>query len=202
MSRESPPDEEPADADVPTWDDEYLDRVADQLKFNFDLQRDKRVDGELFPMYGELRIQSHKQFFHPALNYAHQSTFEHLFVRQVDRATVAELERSVALGEELADRWVEADEEHRSTEFTFVFVAPEISADVRSFVEQFRERTLIAYGYKGHYEINIVVVAPDREDHVASTNADVWRAFTVWTSPEEQTEQGGLLSRLARRLRR
>lgn len=184
----------------PEWDDEYLDRVADRLQFNYDLWKDERVHGERFSLYGQLRIESHKQFFHPALDYARQTVHKHLFVRRVRDVSVPDLERYVELGEELAGDWVEPDEEHRGTEFTFVLVAPQIPTEVRSFVKGFRQRTLLRYGFHGHYEINLVVVAPEREDHGASRNADVWRAFALWAPREPEPE--GLLSRLVARLRR
>ena len=180
---------------VPEWDDEYLDRVANDLKFNYDLSKDERVVGERFPLYGRLVMENRKQFLHESITYANHSVHEHLFVRRVDTVTPASLERDVGLAHGLADEWIDADEGHRGTEFTFVVVAPEIPDDVRSFVSGFRDRTLIKFGYYGHYEVNLAVVAPDRTDHVASRNADVWRAFTPWADPEAGGE--GLFSRLA-----
>jgi hypothetical protein len=182
---------------VPDWDDEYLDRVSDRLMFNYDLQKDYAVRGETFPMYGELRIQRHKQFFHPAISYGHHESFEHLFVEEVSRPTVATFERLVDLGHELADAWVEADEEHYSTEFIFCVVADEIPEDVRSFVAGFRDRTLLKYGYNGHYEIHLVCVAPGAEAAVASKETTLDRAFRVWEPIDEPT---GLLGKLKRRL--
>jgi hypothetical protein len=193
-------DDLPDEVEVPEWDDEYLDRVAHRLKFNYDLSRDERVAGERFPLYGRLLIESRKQFFHPSLDYANQRTEEHLFADRVDRVRVADLERYAALGEDLADTWIEADEEHRGTEFTFVLVVPTIPDDVRSFVEGFRDRTLLRFGYYGHYEVNIAVVAPDEEAHAASANTDVWRAFAPWAD-DETAESTGLLGRLFGRFR-
>lgn len=191
--RAVPGDDGPA---IPSWDDEYLDRVAHRLKFNFDLERDKRVRGERFDLYGRMLIESRKQFFHPALRYARQQSLEHLFVSRVDRVRVADLERTVEMAHELADEWIDADEEHHGTEFTFVFVAPDVAPDVREFVEGFRDRTLLKYGYHGHYEVNLAVVAPGAEAHVASENADVWRAFVTWETPDEAAP--GLVGRLRR----
>lgn len=182
--------------EIPTWDDEYVDRVAHRLKFNFDLERDRRVRGERFDLYGLMLIQSQKQFLHPSLNYARQQSREHLLVRRVDRVTVADLERAVEIAHDLADEWIDADEEHQGTEFTFCFVAPDVPADVRAFVEGFRDRTLLKYGYHGHYEVNLAVVAPAAETHVASRNADVWRAFVTWETPDEAAP--GLVGRLRR----
>lgn len=183
---------------VPDWDDEYVDRVSDRLMFNYDLQQDYHVHGESFTLYGSLRMESHKQFFHPALSYARNESTEHLFVRRAT-AGVAALERLVDLGHTLADEWVAADEEHYSTDFTFVLVAPDIDDDVRRFVAGFRDRTLLRYGYYGHYEINLLVVAPDTETLVASANADVADAFRLWPAEDDAR---GLLGRLAGRLRR
>lgn len=187
--------------DVPEWDDEYLDRVANRLKFNYDLQRGKRVRGERFPLYGRLLVESHKQFLHPGLDYANQRAEEHLFARRVDRVGVDDVERYADLGNDLADGWVEPDEEHRGTEFTFVLVAATLPDDVRTFVEGFRDRTLIRFGYHGHYEVNIAVVAPDEKAHAASHNADVWRAFAPWADDEPAEESAGMLGRLFGRLR-
>lgn len=189
--------DEPTDAPsaVPEWNDPYLDAVAARLKFNFDLERDKRVAGERFDCYGRMVIESQKQFFHPALSYARQQNLEHLFVRCVDRVSVADLERAVETGHDLADEWIDADEEHQGTEFTFVFVADAVPDDVRSFIEGFKARTLLKYGYYGHYELNLVVVAPEAEAFVASPNADVWRAFALWTDVNPDPEPG-LVARL------
>jgi hypothetical protein len=178
--------------DVPDWDDEYIDRVSDRLLFNYDLERDHRIRGESFSLYGELRMENQRQFFHPALSYGRHESAEHLFVRRADRPSVAELERLVVLGHDLAED-IEADEEHFSTDFTFTLVANQLD-EVREFVADFHDRTLLKYGYYGHYEVNLVVAAPESEELVASQNADVAEAFRLW-EPDE-TEQG-LLARLA-----
>lgn len=182
---------------VPDWDDDYLDRVSDRLMYNYDLVRDHSVRGEQFGLYGELRVLNQKRFFHPSLSYADQKTGEHVFARRVDRPTVAELQRLAALGNDLAEEWVEGDEEHFETKFTFVLVAEDVPEDVRSFVDGFRDRTLLKFGYYGHYEVNLVVVAPDEEAAVASEAADVLGAFALWDDVEREPE--GFFSRFARR---
>ncbi|ADQ65887.1 hypothetical protein C499_11801 [Halogeometricum borinquense DSM 11551] len=188
---------------VPDWEDSYLDKVSDRLMFNYDLEKDRSVSGERFDLFGEMRIESEKHFIHPALNYANHESHEFLFARRVTHPTVAELERLVGLGHELADGddWFVADEEHFGTDFTFVLVANEVPADVREFVAEFSDRTLIKFGYYGHYEVNLAVVAPDEEDAVASQNADVAQAFTLWDDVR-QTEQRGVVARVLDRLRR
>jgi hypothetical protein len=188
--------------DVPEWDDEYLDRVSDRLMFNYDLERGRTVRGERFDLFAEMRMQSQKHFFHPALNYGHHEAREFLFARRVDRASVAELERLVDLGHELADdeEWVVPDEEHYGTDFTFVLVAPEIPADVREFVADFSDRTLLKFGYYGHYEVNLVVVAPEEREAVGSESADATQAFALWRDVETRDDRG-FLARLVARLR-
>ena len=182
--------------EVPTWDDEYFDRVSDRLMFSYDLERDYSVRGHSFPMYAELRMENQKQFLHPALNYADHETREHLFARRAGEPTVPDLEALVDLGHDLADDWIDADEEHYETNFTFVLVADTLSDAVRSFVSGFRDRTLLKYGYYGHYEVNLVVVAPDDEDGVASQEADVLQAFALWGDVERPSES--FLSRFAK----
>jgi hypothetical protein len=184
--------------DVPEWDDEYVDRVSDRLMFNYDLERDHRADGETFDLYGRLEIHSQKQFFHPAITYGHYVSFEHLFLRRVEAVRVTDLTRLVDLGTALAERWIDADEEHYATEFTFVLVASDIPEDVREFVAGFAEREMLKYGYNGHYELHLAVVAPDREAVVTSRRADVGPALTVWEPIE--TERSGPIERLKRRL--
>lgn len=174
-------------ADVPTWPDDYLDRVSDRLLANYDLERDRAVGGERFELYGEMRMHSEKHFFHPALSYGRHHQTEHLFARRSGTVDVTELERLVALGHDLADEWVEPDERHFSTDFTFVSVVDAIPEAVRAFVEGFRDRNLLRYGYLGHYEVNLAVVAPDREELVASQQADVAEAFRLW-DPIERPE--------------
>ncbi|UPW01731.1 hypothetical protein M0R88_06415 [Halorussus gelatinilyticus] len=182
--------------DVPEWDDEYLDRVSDRLMFSFDLERKFDVRGRTFEMYGEMRIESQKQLFHAALNYGNHEKREHLFVRRADDVSRADLESLVGLGHDLADEWIDADERHFGTDFTFVVVAPELPDDVRSFVSGFRDRTLLKFGYYGDYEVNLVVVAPDEEEAVESEEAEVAAAFRLWESLDEVDESKGLLDRL------
>jgi len=184
--------------DVPEWDDEYVDRVSGRLMFNYDLDRDYRVDGEAFDLYGRLEIHTQKKFFHPAITYGHHVSYEHLFLRRAESVRVPTLERLVDLATDLADRWIEADEEHYATEFTFVVVVPEIPDDVREFVASFRDRTMLKYGYNGYYETHLAVVAPDEEAVVTSERADVADALTVW-EPIDATRPGPL-ERLKRRL--
>ncbi|WP_458207364.1 hypothetical protein [Haladaptatus sp. NG-SE-30] len=184
---------------VPDWEDEYVDRVSDRLFVNFDLEKSHSVHGQQFTLYGRMLMENQKQFFHRSLNYANHTIEEHLFVRRADSVRVSDIESLVEFGHDLADEWIEADEEHFGTEFTFVVVTSEIPDDVHEFVSGFRDRTLLKYGYYGRYEINLVVVAPEREEIVSSTNADVSAAFALW-QPLESKKQG-LLGRVVRRLR-
>ncbi|MFC7082056.1 hypothetical protein [Halorussus caseinilyticus] len=190
--------EESADADtpddVPDWDDEYVDRVSDRLMFNYDLEKDYRVRGRPFTMYGELRMESQKHFLHPSVNYANYEAREHLFVRRAESISAADIDELVELGHALADERIDPDEEHYGTEFTFAVVVPEIPDAVRERVAGFRDRTLLKFGYYGHYEVNLLVVAPDDEQVVESENADVAAAFRTWSDVPEQSP--GLLARL------
>ncbi|AUX10784.1 hypothetical protein AArcSl_3178 [Halalkaliarchaeum desulfuricum] len=185
-------------SEVPVWDDDYLETVSGRLLFNYDLKKAHQVDGERFDLYGHMELHSEKHFFHPALSFAHHVSHEHLYVRRTDRATEREIDRLVELGHGLADELIDADEEHYSTDFTFVLVVPEILDSVRSRVENLDERTLLKYGYYGHYEINVVVVAPDRKELVANDGADVEEAFRTWDPIEK--EEPGLLGLISRRL--
>ncbi|WP_256391617.1 hypothetical protein [Natronoarchaeum rubrum] len=189
-----PPTEEPA----PEWDDEYLDDAADRLAHNYDLAANVTIRDEPFDLYGRMKMKSQKHFLHPSISFAQHEAHEHLFVRRVDALYVAELEHLVEFCHDLADDWIEPDEEHYGTEFTAVLVPPVLTDDVRSFVEDFRDRTLIKFGYHGHYEINLVAVAPSDEELVASENADVRSVFETW-EPIERTEPG-LFDLLKRRL--
>lgn len=193
------PEELPAEIreNVPTWEDEYFDRVSDRLMYSYDLERNYRVHGERFDLYGKLRMTQQKQFFHPALSYADHETEEYVFARRLDQPLVADLESVIELGHDLANEWIVADEEHFETTFTFVLVADEIPDDVRSFVDGFRERELLAFGYYGHYEVNLVVIDPVAERVVASREANVADAFALWGEIERERE--GLLSRFAKR---
>ena len=183
--------------EVPTWDDEFFDRVGDRLMYSYDLERDYSVRGESFDLYGEFRVRTQKQFFHPALSYADHDRAEYVFARRTDRPTVADLESLVELGHELAEERIVPSEEHFETEFTFVVVADEITESVREFVEGFRERELLALGYYGHYEINVAVVDPEAETAIASQQADTADAFALWGDVERPTES--FISRFAKR---
>jgi hypothetical protein len=198
MSEESSQEQLAEEPDVPEWDDDYLDDVRDRIMHSYDLERDYKVRGEPFTMYGALQMESHKQFFHPSLRFGHYRSAEHLFVRRVDSVDEGDLESLIDLGHELADNWIDPDEEHYITEFTFVLLAPSVPDDVRSFVDGFRDRTLLKGGYYGHYEVNLLVVAPDAEDSVASSEADVEAAFRVWE--ELEAPEMGFVERLVRRI--
>lgn len=182
---------------VPDYDDEYLDRVADRLLYSYDLAADTVINGERFALTAEMRMQNQKQFLHPALSYADHETREYLFARRTDTPTVTALERLVSLGHDIADERVEGNEEHYGTDITFVVVAATIPDAVAEFVDGFRDRTLLAFGYHGHYEVNLIVVAPEREQIHDSEAATVTDAFRLWEPVEPPTE--GFFSRLAKR---
>jgi hypothetical protein len=182
---------------VPDYDDEYLDRVSDRLLYSYDLDRDVVVDGERFELTAEMRVRNQKQFLHPALSYADHDMMEFLFARRVSTPSVADLERLVEFGHAVADDRVEADEEHFGTDVTVALVADRIPEAVAEFVDGFRDRTLLKFGYYGHYEVNLIVVAPDDEELIASEAADVAGAFRLWEPVAEPDE--GFFSRLAKR---
>jgi hypothetical protein len=193
------PEELPAEIReaVPDYDDEYLDRVSDRLMYSYDLDRDVVVDGERFDMTAEMRVRNQKQFLHPALSYADHDMMEYVFVRRVVTPNVGELERLVEFAHDVADERVDAHEEHYGTDVTVVFVADRIPDAVADFVSGFRDRTLLKFGYYGHYEVNLVAVAPDRESLVASESADTAAAFRLWERVEPPHE--GIFSRFAKR---
>lgn len=203
MNSDSEMASETSRAGVPDWDDEYIDRVADRLMHSYDLARETDIGGEVFDLYGEMHIERQKQLFHPSINYANHDSEEYLFARRERQVTRADLDSIVALGHTLADEWIETDETHFSTDFTFVLIAPEITDEAREFVAGFRDRTLLKLGFRGHYEVNIVIVAPNEQeskqepDIVKSKNADVGEAFALWDEPTPE----GVLDRLANRLR-
>ncbi|MFC6614004.1 hypothetical protein ACFQAS_03370 [Halopenitus salinus] len=203
---ESDADGVDADVGVPELGDEYLRRVARRLRYSYDLEADHRAGRERFDLYGLLAVENQRQFLHRSINWANHESREHVFVRRSSTVSPDELDRLVETGHAIADDRIEADETHQVTEFTFVTVTPEIPDDVRSYVDGFRDRTLLRFGYYGHYEVNLAVVSPDREDAVASELAAVVEAFTLWedgTSAERgsSTEPRGTLSRVANWLR-
>jgi hypothetical protein len=194
----SDPDIAVDDEDVPDWDDEYVDRVSDRLMFNYDLEKDRREGRFTFTLYGRMAVHNKKHFLHPSVKFAEHESTEHLFVRRAAAVERADIEALVSLGHELADSWVEADEEHFSTDFTFGVIADSIPDDVREFVSGFKDRNLLSYGFHGHYEVNLFVVAPDEADIVASESADVATAFELWESIERK--EPGLWDLIKRRL--
>jgi hypothetical protein len=144
-----------------------------------------------------MRVRNQKQFLHPALSYADHDMREFVFVRRVSTPSRGEVERLVAFAHDVADDRVDGHEEHYGTDVTVVLVADRIPDDVAEFVSGFRDRTLLKFGYYGHYEVNLVVVAPDREALVASENADTAAAFRLWERVEPPEE--GFFSRFAKR---
>jgi hypothetical protein len=187
----------PPEDELPTWDDAYLDQVGGRLVHNYDLERDRRVRGEQFALYGEMVIENKKHFLHPSIEIANHHSYEHLFARRDGQVSAQNLDTLVDLGHDLAEEWIDPDEEHYSTEFTFVTVVDRIPEQVRSKVRGLDERTLLKYGYNGHYEVNLVVVAPERKQIVANDAADVETAFRTWETIER--EEPGLLQMIARR---
>jgi hypothetical protein len=181
---------------VPDWENEYLDRVSDRLMYSYDLEKDRRVRGERFDLYGRIEVENHKQFLHPAITYGHHEKVGHLFVRRTDRVTVADLDRLADLAEELAEEWIDPDERHFETEFVFALVANEIAETVAERVEALESRTLLSYGYHGHYWVRFVVVSPETETVVASPGADVAAAFRLWAGGGNEEGRGGVLGRL------
>lgn len=180
---------------VPRWEDEpYLEAVALRLLHHYDLWQEYEVDDRQFPMYGQLYIQNERHAMHPSLSFAEHTSREHVFVVREDRPTRSTIDDLEAFGEQLADRWIEASEDHYSTDFTFAVVAETLADDVQSAVADYRNRTLLRYGYHGHYEINVLVVAPDEERLVESENTDLGSAFRTWESIER--DQSGLVGRL------
>ena len=179
---------------VPDWDDEYIDRVSDRLMYSYDLEKDREVRGERFGLYGRLEVENRKQFLHPSISYGHHEKVGHLFVRRVERVTAADLDRLADLGETLAEEWIEPDERHYETEFVFALVAPEITEEVAERVASLESRTLLSYGFHGHYWLRFVVVAPESEAVVSSPGADVAAAFRLWADGEgDGNERGGAL---------
>jgi len=197
MSDEAEPLPPEIRASVPEFADDYLDRVAGRLVYNYDLRTDRRLCGEQWDLFAEMRVTNQKQFFHPALSYADHDAEEYLLARRTDRPTVEDLNRLVDCGHDRADDWVTADEEHYGTDITFVLIADDIPEPVADFVDGFRDRTLLKFGYYGHYDVNLVVVDPEAERCVASEAADVAAAFRLWD--DVPTAEEGLLSRFARR---
>jgi hypothetical protein len=195
MSVDHPPE---TDGPVPEFEDEYVDRVGDRLMCNYDLARDISSNGVRFDLYGRMRMRNQKHFIVPALSYAEHESEEHLFLRRVESVAPADVERLVDHGHALADTWIDADEEHYSTEFTYVLVVPSIPDGVAERVAEFRERTLLKYGFFGHYEINLAVVAPETERIVTSESADLRAALTTWE--EIERSEPGVLDLVARRL--
>jgi hypothetical protein len=186
-------DSDEAERGIPDWEDEYVDRVADRLMYSYDLERDRRVEGERFTLYGRIEVENRKQFLHPAISYGRHEKVGHLFCTRRDRVSATDLERLVDLGETLAGAWIDPDEQHYETEFVFALVAP-VTDEVREFVSAFESRTLLKYGYYGHYYVRLLVVDPDSETLVASPGTDVAAAFRLWSSGREGSR--GVLGRL------
>lgn len=203
LADDSDPEESPPTADqplpptleeaLPALEDDYLARVARRLVSSYDLESGVEAGEATFDIGGELRVESSKHLFHPSVSYANHHMREYLYADRRASVSREDLEELVELGHELADRRVEPSSEHKATEFTFVVVAPAIPDDVRSFVRGFTDRTLLKYGFHGHYEIHCCVVAPDRQAIVASDRTEIDEAFAVWRAPEEKR---GLLGRL------
>lgn len=182
--------------DIPEWEDPYLTTISERLRHNYDLAKERTVHGQSFALYGHMELHNQRYVLHPALSIGHHEIHEHLFVRRVETMTEETITQLVDLGHELAEdaEWIDPDEEHYATEFTFVLIVPTIPEAVRSTVSGIDERTLLKYGYNGHYEVNVAVVAPETEDLVSNEAADIEPALRTWTPID--ADSPGLLARL------
>ena len=188
---------------VPDWEDEYIDRVSDRLMYSYDLEKDHRIRGERFDLYGRIEVENRKQFLHPAITYGHHEKVGHLFVRRADRVATEDLDRLADFGETLAEEWIDPDGTHFETEFVFALVVPEVPDPVAERVEALESRTLLNYGYHGHYWLRFVVVSPETETVVASPGADVAAAFRLWADGGSgKGGRGGVFGRLRSALSR
>lgn len=191
----------PEETPRPEWDDPYLEEVAKRVTYHYDLEKDRDLDGTVYDMYGLVQVESRTHIFHPLLNYGNHYSYEHFFAKRRRFISVSDLERQVELGHDLASRWIVPDEEHHNTDFTFITIVEEIPDDVRQFVESYQERNLLKLGFHGHYEINLIVVAPETESIAASGSADLHRAFATWQDVENP-ETPGFFGRVLRSIRR
>ncbi len=178
----------------PTWDDHYLDELAARLAHSYDLQKDRQINSRSFPLYGYLELHRQKQVLHPALSFAHHQLYEHVLVTTTDTISQQTVSDLVELGHTLADEWIDPGEEHYSTEFSFGVVTDHIPKAVTTAVSTIDERTMLKYGFNGHYDINIIVVAPEQEALIANDTADIAEAFRHW--PPADASPGGLFDRL------
>ncbi|RQG93391.1 hypothetical protein [Natrarchaeobius chitinivorans] len=185
--------------DLSDWEGEYVDRVADRLSTNYDLERDRVVGAERFDLYGKSQIESSKHVLHPVVTDAHHEAYEHLFVTREPRVTQDRLESLITLGHELAVEWIDANADHYSTTFTFVVIAPDLPENVTTFVERFSERRLLKLGYNGRYTIRVAVAAPERKAFVSSPGAELEPVFVHWET-EDVEPSGGRFRRFGDRL--
>lgn len=186
--------------DVPVWQENYLDAVGVRLMHYYSLEKDVRIDGQHFELFGEMNVLHERHAFHPALSFAHHKADEYVFATRIDHPDVQDFKRFISLGEQLATEWIDRDENHYSTDFSFAVACSEISDSVRSFVSSYKNRNLLKFGYFGHYEINLIVIDSARKESVASRNADVEQAFRVWEPiiPEEPTRLDRFLNWITR----
>lgn len=179
---------------VPVWeDDPYLDAIALRLMHHYDLERDKEVDSQVFPMYGRLVIENERHVLHPALSFGYHRSTEHLFVARPPTISEQTLTQAETLGLALADEWVSHDTEHYSTDFTFVFVTSPIPDSVTDWITGYEHRELYKYGYHGHYELNFVATDPEHERLITSANSSIEELLRTWDRPHR--DQPSRLSR-------
>lgn len=185
---------------IPELTDPYLETVGQRLVHNYDLESDYTVNGEQFDLYGYLEVHNKRQVLHPALSVGHHEAREHVFLKRTETLSEADLDRVIELGHALAEEWITADEEHYSTEFIFAFVTTSLAAPVSNRIEELDERTLLKFGYHGHYDIHIAAVDPTQQHLVSNAAFDLTEALRTW-DPVSGTDPG-LVTRLVRRLLR
>ncbi len=197
---EEPSTNQPSDTPehIPELTDPYVEAVGQRLVHNYDLEGDYTVNGERFDLYGYLEVHNQRQVLHPALSVGHHESREHVFLKRTETLSEADLDRMIELGHALAEEWITADEEHYSTEFIFVFVCSSLSDPVSNRIEELDERTLLKFGYHGHYDIHIAAVDPAQQHLVSNAAFNLTEAVRTW-EPVGGTDSG-LMPRVVRRL--
>lgn len=190
--------DDPSESEFPEWERDYLNRLAGRIVHSYDLEKNKHIRGFDFTLYASFEAQRHKQLFHPAISYAEHNLYEYLFVNEYDTVTIETVDQLIDLGHELADDWIDADDDHYATEFSFGLIVPSIPDDIRQYVSRIDERTMLRYGFDGHYDIHIIVVAPEEQSIVATDRAEIQAAFIEW---DTQSRSTGIFSSLLDQLR-
>lgn len=137
---------------------EYLERLKDLYKYNFDLEEDPVIAGREFDLYAFSEIQHEQYFASRSIKIWSYNNYEHCLVKKINSA-----EESMLAGrdyyQELIDELVEPHRGHRQSYITLVEIREQVlSLDLIQEVEEFSLGKSFWLGIRGWCDVRLILV--------------------------------------------